>query len=42
MNQEIDAIRRNETWELVKLPENKKALEVKLIYRTKLKQNGEV
>lgn len=42
MNQEIDAIRRNETWELVKLPENKKALGVKWIYRTKLKQNGEV
>ena len=42
MNQEIDAIRRNETWGLVKLPENKKALGVKWIYRTKLKQNWEV
>ena len=42
MDQEIDAIKRNETWELVKLPENRKAIGFKWIYRTKLNQNGEV
>lgn len=42
MDQEIDAIRRNETWELVQLPESRKTLGVKWVYRTKLKQNGEV
>ncbi|KAL4018020.1 hypothetical protein IC575_021607 [Cucumis melo] len=37
MDQEIDAIRRNETWELMELPTNKQALGVKWVYRTKLK-----
>ncbi|KAL4021013.1 hypothetical protein IC575_019802 [Cucumis melo] len=36
MDQEIDAIRRNETWELMELP-NKQALGVKWVYVTKLK-----
>ncbi|KAL0543601.1 hypothetical protein IC582_018701 [Cucumis melo] len=42
MDQEIDAIRRNETWELIKLPTNKQALGVKWVYRTKLKSDGNV
>ncbi|KAA0058939.1 integrase [Cucumis melo var. makuwa] len=42
MDQEIDAIRRNETWELMELPTNKRALGVKLVYRTKLKSDGNV
>ncbi|KAL0543593.1 hypothetical protein IC582_018693 [Cucumis melo] len=42
MDQEIDAIRRNETWELIKLPTNKKALGVKWVYITKLKSDGNV
>lgn len=42
MDQEIDAIKRNETQELTELPVNKKALGVKWVCRTKLKSNGEV
>ncbi|KAA0038926.1 integrase [Cucumis melo var. makuwa] len=42
MDQEIDAIRRNETWELMELPTNKQALGVKWVYRTKLKSDGNV
>ncbi|KAA0033891.1 integrase [Cucumis melo var. makuwa] len=42
LDQEIDAIRRNETWELMELPTNKRALGVKWVYRTKLKLDGNV
>ncbi|KAL0556644.1 hypothetical protein IC582_005158 [Cucumis melo] len=42
MDQEIDAIRRNETWELMELPTNKQALGVNWVYRTKLKSDGNV
>ncbi|KAL4017383.1 hypothetical protein IC575_020935 [Cucumis melo] len=42
MDREIDAIRRNETWELMELPTNKQALGVKWVYRTKLKSDGNV
>ncbi|KAA0040718.1 integrase [Cucumis melo var. makuwa] len=40
MDQEIDAIRRNETWELMELMTNKQAFGVKWVYRTKLKSDG--
>ncbi|KAL4036708.1 hypothetical protein IC575_000273 [Cucumis melo] len=42
MDQEIDAIRRNETWELMEVPTNKQALGVKWVYRTKLMSDGNV
>ncbi|KAA0065976.1 hypothetical protein IC582_024267 [Cucumis melo] len=42
MDQEIDALRRNETWELMELPTNKQVLGVKWMYRTKLKSDGNV
>ncbi|KAL0551073.1 hypothetical protein IC582_010150 [Cucumis melo] len=42
VDQEIDAIRRNETWELMELPTNKQALGVKWVHRTKLKSDGNV
>ncbi|KAA0052393.1 integrase [Cucumis melo var. makuwa] len=42
MDQEIDAIRRNETWELMELPTNKQALRVKWLYRENLKSDGNV
>ncbi|KAK0587855.1 hypothetical protein LWI29_030041 [Acer saccharum] len=42
MNQEIDAIERNKTWELTELPKGKSVLGVKWVYKTKLHSNGEV
>lgn len=39
---EITAIERNETWELCDLPKGQKTIGVKWIYKTKLKENGEV
>lgn len=42
MDQEIDAIRRNETWELMELATNKQALGVKWMYITKLKLDGSI
>ena len=41
MNQEIDAIERNDTWELVDFPEDKNCIGVKWIYKTKLYVEGE-
>ncbi|KAA0039318.1 integrase [Cucumis melo var. makuwa] len=42
MDQEIDSIRRNETWDLMELLTNKQALGVKWVNRTKLKSDGNV
>ncbi|KAA0032243.1 integrase [Cucumis melo var. makuwa] len=42
IDQEIDAIRRNETWELMEIPTNKQALGVKWVYITKLKSDANV
>jgi hypothetical protein len=42
MNEEIDSIERNNTWELVDLPEDKNYIGVKWIYKTKLNVEGEV
>lgn len=42
MDQEIDAIERNQTWELVEVPKGKKPIEVKWVYKTKLNVQGEV
>ena len=35
MDEEIDAIERNETWELTTLPPKKQAIGVKWVYKTK-------
>ena len=35
MDEEIDAIERNETWELTKLPPKKQVIRVKWVYKTK-------
>jgi hypothetical protein len=40
MNEEIDAIERNNTWELEYLPEDKNCIGVKWIYKTKLNVEG--
>ncbi|GKV36989.1 hypothetical protein SLEP1_g45065 [Rubroshorea leprosula] len=42
MAEEIDSIERNQTWELTDLLEGHKTIGVKWIYKTKLKENGEV
>ena len=42
MDDEIKAIERNETQELTDLPQGQKTIGVKWVYKTKLKENGEV
>ncbi|KAM1977528.1 hypothetical protein ACFX16_014315 [Malus domestica] len=42
MDGEIEAIQKNDTWELVILPKGHKAIEVKWVYKTKKNANGEV
>ncbi|KAM1556843.1 hypothetical protein PS2_040150 [Malus domestica] len=42
MDQEIRAIEKNSTWELVELPPGGKTIGVKWIFKTKLNENGEV
>jgi len=42
MIEELKAINKNNTWELTKLPASKKAIDVKWIFKLKLKPNGEV
>ena len=42
MDEEIDAIERNNTWNLVDLPDDKNCIVVKWIYKTKLNADGDV
>lgn len=42
MNEELAAIERNNTWKLTELPKGQKTIDVKWIFKTKLKENGEV
>lgn len=42
MNVEIEAIERNQTWELTSLPAGMKKIGVKWVFKTKLNENGEV
>ena len=42
MNEEIKAIKKNDTWELTTLPHGKKAIGVKWVYKMKKKAKGEV
>ncbi|KAL9384923.1 hypothetical protein Peur_021933 [Populus x canadensis] len=42
MNAEIQAIEKNETWELTDLPEGQKIISVKWIYKIKLNEKGEI
>lgn len=41
-NNEIDAIKNNNTWELTNLPPGVKTIGLKWIFKTKLNENGEV
>lgn len=42
MKKEMVAIEKNKTWELTNLPTGMKPIGVKWIYKTKLKENGEI
>jgi len=42
MDEEIQSIEKNNTWELTTLPGGKKPIGVKWVYKTKYKSNGEV
>lgn len=42
MKEELKMIEKNQTWELVDRPQNKKAIGVKWVYRTKLNPDGSI
>ena len=42
MNNEIDSIERNQTWDLVDLSDDKNSIGVKWVFKTKLNERGEV
>jgi hypothetical protein len=42
MNNEIESIERNNTWDLVDLPTDKNVISVKWVYKTKLNEKGEI
>ena len=42
MNEELDQIEKNQTWELVPRPEGKKVIRTKWIFKNKLNEDGEV
>ena len=42
MDEEIDAIKRNNTWDIVDLSDDKNCIGVKWIYKTKLNADGDV
>ena len=42
MDEEMHAIEKNDTWKLTNLPENKKVIGVKWVYKTKKNAKGEV
>ena len=42
MKEKLNVMERNQTWELVNLPKGKKAIDVKWVYKVKLKPTGKV
>jgi hypothetical protein len=42
MNEEIEAIERNDTWDLVDIPTGKTDIGVKWVYKTKFNEKGKV
>lgn len=42
MKEELDAIKRNETWELTELSKNKKTIDVRWVYKLNLKPDGSI
>jgi hypothetical protein len=42
MNEELDQIEKNDTWELVQRPKNKNVIDKKWVFRNKLNEYGQV
>lgn len=42
MDEEIEAIEKNQTWDLVSLPKDKDVIGVKWVYKTKFNEKDEV
>jgi hypothetical protein len=42
MDEELDQIEKNDTWELVPRPKNKNLIGTKLVFRNKLNEDGQV
>ena len=42
MTEEIDSLRENKTWELVRLPNGRKAIQCKWVFETKYRPNGDI
>jgi hypothetical protein len=42
MNEELDQIEKNQTWELVPRPKNNNVIRTKWIFKNKLNENGEI
>ena len=42
MNDEVKSIEDNNTWSLIELPQGKKAIDVKWVYKVKINSKGEV
>jgi hypothetical protein len=40
MDEELDQIEKNDTWELVPRPNNKNAISTKWVFRIKLNEDG--
>jgi hypothetical protein len=41
MNEELDQIEKNQTWELVPRPKNKNVIGTKWVFRNKQNENGQ-
>jgi hypothetical protein len=42
MDEELDQIEKNDTWELVQRPKNKNVIDTKWVFRNKLNEDGQV
>ena len=42
MDEEMDSIEKNDTWDLVNLPNDKNPIGVKSVYKKKLNEKGEI
>lgn len=42
MNEDMEALQKNATWELVSLPKEKKTIVYKWVFTVKLKANGSI
>ena len=42
MDEELDQIEKNNTWELVPRPKNKNVIDTKWVFRNKLNEDGQV